>query len=416
MTKIADTDSDPTNDSGTGRDGTRIDKSWYDAFVAVIDALIHSTNNTAVTPADIIDEVVDARGSIGTLDGRIDVEHNEDGTHKDTGIISTFITETTLMGGLGAVNVIRNDDFQVSPDGDAAAPVYWPLTGAGASVARTGTGLGDTSRKIGDFAAKVTRAGTNCYIENALLSGTAFTRADFLKGKYVAFGAWVKCSSPNIARLTVYDGIGSSSSSYHTGGGTWEFLAITRQIDSSATQIAVRGVVDTSDGNAIFSGATAMLVDADVDLIQYKPCPILGPSTAHFSISGDVAVGTTQGQMTLSRAGIIKDVQCLAKTGPVGADLIFDVNTYDGASYTSMFTAGARPKIADGDTMGGSQPDTTYARRCLRGGFGTSVGAGAILTLDVDQVGSGTAGADAGIEVRGLQYATPLERFYNYDD
>jgi hypothetical protein len=148
MTKLADTDSDPVNDSGTGRDGTRVDETWYNAFVTAIDALIHSTNNPTITPADTIDEVVDARGSIGTLDGRIDVEHNEDGTHKNTGIIATFITEAQLMGGLGGVNLIRNDDFLSWPDGDSAAPVYWALTGAGASVARTGTGLGDTNRKI----------------------------------------------------------------------------------------------------------------------------------------------------------------------------------------------------------------------------------------------------------------------------
>jgi hypothetical protein len=417
MTKLADTDSDPVNDSGTGRDGTRVDETWYNAFVTAIDALIHSTNNPTITPADTIDEVVDARGSIGTLDGRIDVEHNEDGTHKNTGIIATFITEAQLMGGLGGVNLIRNDDFLSWPDGDSAAPVYWALTGAGASVARTGTGLGDTNRKIGDFAGKVTRAGTNCYLENILLDGTAFTRADFLRTKYIAIGVWVKCSTPNIARVAVYDGIGTSYSSYHTGGGAWEFLPITRQLDSSATEISVQCHVDTSDGNAHFSGATAILVNNDMDLIQYQASPVIY-GALHFSIGGDLTAGSNQGRMVMARGGIVKDVQCLAKTAPTGADAIFDVNTYDGASYTSMFSAGARPKILDAASppVGGSQPDDTYARRCVRGAYGASIGAGSVVTLDVDQIGSGTAGADAVVEVRTLQYASPLERFLNHDD
>jgi hypothetical protein len=38
------------------------------------------------------------------------------------------------------------------------------------------------------------------------------------------------------------------------------------------------------------------------------------------------------------------------------------------------------------------------------------------MTLDVDQVGSGTAGADAVVEVGVLQYASPLERFLGYSD
>lgn len=415
MTKIADSDSDPVDDSGTGRDGTRINKAWYDALITVIDGLIHSTTNTAVTPADVIDEVVAARGSTADLDTRIDVEHNEDGTHKSTGLIATFITETGLMGGLGGVNLIRNDDFQVWPDGDSSAPVFWTLSGAAATVARTGTSLGDTSRKIGDFAAKVTRAGTNCSLANTLLDGTAFTRADFLKQKYLAFGMWVKCSTPNIARIAVADGAGTSYSSYHTGGGTWEFLAITHQVDSSATEITVSGTVHNSDGNAIFSGATALLLGSDFNIVEYQASPVLY-GAMHFALGGDLATGNNQGRVVLARGGIVKDVQCHAKTAPVGADAIFDVNTWDGAAYTSMFQAGSRPTIADGANDGGDQPDDTYARRCLQGAFGSSPGDSSIMTLDVDQVGSGTAGSDAVVEVRVLQYASPLERFANYDD
>jgi hypothetical protein len=175
--------------------------------------------------------------------------------------------------------------------------------------------------------------------------------------------------------------------------------------------------VDTSDGNAHFSGATAILVNNDMDLIQYQASPVIY-GALHFSIGGDLTAGSNQGRMVMARGGIVKDVQCLAKTAPTGADAIFDVNTYDGASYTSMFSAGARPKILDAASppVGGSQPDDTYARRCVRGAYGASIGAGSVVTLDVDQIGSGTAGADAVVEVRTLQYASPLERFLNHDD
>lgn len=403
-----------TNDSGTGRDGTRADETWYDALLAAINVQVLSSTNPSLTPADAIDEVVTARGSLGALDDRLDVSINEDGTLKSTAT-STFITETQLMGGLGGVNLVRNDDFMVWPAGDSAAPLYWDLTGAAATIARTGTGLGDTSRKVGDFAAKVTRNGTNATLTNTLLSGTAFTRADFLKQQYIGFGVWVKCSTPNIARVSVADNTGTTYSSYHTGGGSWEFLAVTRQIDSSGTAIIVGGVVDTSDGNAIFSGATALLLQDDLDVVQYQPSPVMY-GAINFSLSGNLGAGVNQGRFVMARGGIVKDVQCLLKTAPVGADVIFDVNTWDGGAYTSMFSSGARPTVADGATRAGTQPDDTYARRCVRGGFGTSISAGAELTLDVDQVGSGTTGADAVIEIRTLQYASPLERFLEHDD
>ena len=418
MSKVADADSNPVNDSGTGRDGTRIDESWYDAFVAVIDGLIHSTNNPTIAPNDIIDEVVTARGSTSALDDRWDAEHNEDGTHDiSSGVLSTFITQTDLMGGLGGVNLIRNDDFQMWPDGDTSEPLYWPLTGAAATVARTGTGLGDTSRYVGDFACKLTRNGTNCYIENVLLGGSGFTRADFLQGKYLAFGIWAKCSTPNIARIAIYDGIGRTySTSYHVGGGAWEFMPVTRQLDSSATEMTIECHVDTSDGNAIFSGASALLLESDFELTHYQPTPQVPYGALHFALSGDLSVANNQARIVLSRGAIIKDVQCLAKTAPTGAAAIFDINSWDGASFTSMFST--QPEIADGASppVGGAQPDGTYARRCLRGTFGSTMSAGGSITIDVDQIGSGTAGADAVVDVRAMQYGTPLERFLNYND
>ncbi len=413
MSKLEDIDPTVVNDDGTGRTGTRVDKAWKDAFVVALDSLIHSNTNTAVAPNAIIDEVIASRGSLANLNAFHDVEHNEDGTHKNTGLIATHVTESQLMGGLGNVNVARNDDFLVWPAGDTSAPLYWPLTGAAATIARTGTGLGDTSRKVGDFAVKLTRVGTDCYLENALLAGAAFTRANFLRSKWVALGMWVKCSTPNIARIQIDDGIGTSQSAYHTGGGAFEFLSITRQLDSSATRIGIRARVDTSNGNAVFSGAGAMLLDSDMDAVQFAPCP-MAYAFKHFVLGGTVETGTNLGRVVLARGSIVKDVQMLIKTAPTDAALKIDINSYDGASYTSMFST--VPEIAASAFVGGAQPDGTYARRCLRGEFGTSRVAGGELSLDVDQVGSTIPGSDLAIEVRSLVYNTPFEKFLNHDD
>jgi len=395
-----------TNDDGTGRTGTRLNEAFYNALVDSINDQVASATNPTLRPQDTIDEVVTARAAYPDLDARLD----------DLALassITSLVTTSQVMGGLGGVNLIRNDDFLVWPDGDSSAPWAWTLTGAAATVARTGTGLGDTNRKVGDFACLLTRAGTNCYIQNSLLAGSAFTRANFLAGKYVAFGMWVKCSTPNIARLQINDGIGTGSGSYHTGGGAWEFLTVTRQLDASATTLLLRGAVDTADGSAYFSGATAILLNSSLTLGQYQPSPVVY-GAMHFALAGNLTVATNQGRVILARGGIVKDIQCLAKTAPTGQAAIFDVNSWDGANYTTMCTT--KPQLADGVVAGGAQPDGTYARRCLRGAFGASPGAGSIVTLDVDQVGSGVAGADAVVEVRMLQYASPLERFLNYSD
>jgi hypothetical protein len=405
------------DDTGTGRDGTPVDVAFIDAIGDAIDAETLSATNPTVTTKDIQDEVVASRGSEASLDARLDVEHNEDGTHKAL----PYATVTQLLGGIGGVNLVQNDDFLLWPDGDAAAPDGYVLAGAGAAVARTGTGLGDTSRKIGDFACKVTRAAADVSLTRSILAAAGFTRADFLKARYAAGGAWVWCATPNAARVAVYDGAGYEYSAYHTGGGTWEWLPATRLINNAATVLDVVAKVENAAVAAIFSGFSLAIVDSDLDLPHEVVCPVLY-GTMHFAVAGVLAATANVGRFLPSRPGIVKDVQLHVKTAPTGAAIDVDVNTNTNVpastvypTLASMFTA-THPTIAAADFMGGRQPDGTYARRCLRGptSGATVVGAGGLLTIDIDVVGSGVAGADLGGEVRVLQYQSPLERFQTF--
>lgn len=408
MSKIDSSLPAMVDDDNTGRTGTREDVAFFQMWRDAINLQVASNINPTVMPADTIDEVITARGSKSSLDDRLDVSLNEDGTLKDTAT-STLITVTEFMGGLGGVNLVTNDDYLLWADGDASAPDGYTLSGG--SVTRCGTGLGDTTRKIGDFCAKMTRSGTDITLKKSLLSGAAFTRADFVKSLYACAGAWVKCSTPNVARIALYDGAGYTYSSYHTGDGTWEFLPVTRQINVAATELSILDCVSNSDASAHFSGWSLLLLDSNQTLSGYVPSPCLYGSM-HFSISGNLSVLSNVGRMMPARSGIVKDVQCHLKTAPLVTAAIFDVNTWDGASLTSMFST--RPQVAAGANYGGAQPDTTYARRCLKAMSGASIVAGGILTLDVDQIGTGTVGADASVEVRVLQYASPLERFQTY--
>jgi hypothetical protein len=399
-----------TDDSGTGRDGTRWDAAFYGELLDAINIQVLPTTNPTLTPAAMVDEVVQARGSTGSLDTRLDVSLNEDGTPK-AAAFTGYATVTDLLGGIGAVNLVTNDDDLVWPDGDAAAPVGETLAGTGAAVARCGTGLGDTKRKIGDFCAKLTRGTTDASLTHSLLSGAAFTRADFVKSLYAAAGRWVWCATPNVARNAIYDGAGYSYSSYHTGDGTWQWLPVTRQINVAADRLELIRQTNNSAVAAYFSGGTLVLLNSNLLLPAYLPSPVVY-GMIHFGLSGTIGAGTELGHAVPSRPGLVKDVQLDIKTAPTGQDLICDVNTYDGGAHTSMFST--RPKIVAGAGLGGAQPDTTYARRCLRGGFGATIAAGARVTLDVDQVGSGTPGSDLVVEVRVLQYQSPLERFWAY--
>jgi len=394
------------DDSGTGRDGTVVDVAFLDAWETTINDQVASATNPTIKPKDTIDEVVTARGSMATLDTRLDVSLNEDGTLKAQ---PGYATITQLLGGLGGVNLVQNDDFLLWAAGDAAAPGGYVLAGVGAAVARIGTGLGNTDRKIGDFACKLTRAAADLTLTRTVLDTAAFTRANFLKARYAAGGAWVLSSTANAARVAVYDGVGYTYSAYHTGGGTWEWLPVTRTINAAATRLDIIPEVKNGAG-AIgnFSGVTLVIIDSDLSLPHELMCPVQ-VGTMHFSVGGAVAGASNIHGYEPGRPAIVKDVQLFIKTAPTGQALIVDVNSWDGAAYTSMFST--RPQIADGAFRGGAQPDTTYARRCLVAQSGAALAVGGELSFDVDQVGSGVAGSDLRVEVRAMEYQSPLERF-----
>lgn len=80
--------------------------------------------------------------------------------------------------------------------------------------------------------------------------GPGSTKEFYIKyaGRSVSFGAWVKCGAGNHARLFIYDGVSSTYSSYHTGGGTYEWLEVTQSISTSANEFRVKIIGEQSSG------------------------------------------------------------------------------------------------------------------------------------------------------------------------
>jgi len=109
-------------------------------------------------------------------------------------------------------------------------------------------------------------------------------------------------------------------------------------------------------------------------------------TTLSFAVTGTLAVGTDKAPTLLAPCTLtITKVKLVVKTAPSGQAIIVDVNK----NGTTIFTTqGNRPQIAAGATTGDSgTPDVT------------SLAEGDKLTVDIDQVGSGTAGADLTVEV-----------------
>ncbi len=308
---------------------------------------------------------------------------------------------------LGSVNLLADPTFLIWQAGDTTAPAHWSLTSA--TIVRTGTGLGDTTRKVGAYAAKVTASASPGKFNQNLLPTGSFD--DSFKTLSFSCGAWIKSSTGSSARAYIDDGVAVSTSAYHTGGGAFEWLTVTGAIGSSGTKVDVGLRIETNAQVAYLSGMTCVL--GQIPPAAYVPAPIIY-RLYETLIAGTLTTGTDKAHIPVVRPGIVKNVDLTVLTAPTGASLIIDVGSFlSGTGFVSMYST--RPTIVATASYGDAIPDSTYARRCLthqNGGAGIT---GGVLSIEIAQVGSTIAGADLRVQIRVLEYARPLEAFLAYN-
>lgn len=388
------------DDDGSLTLGTEIDKAVFDAIKASIEDEIVSATNPGVDPSETTDEVVAARGSMDTLDERLDVALNEDGTLKSQASLVT----ATDAGSLPQTNTVVNDTFLIWAAGDSSAPTSWTLAGTGAACARAGTGLGDTTRKVGDFCAKLTYGSTTLTLVNSVLTTAAFSRLSHLQQESIGFGAWVKSSVASQARVYITDGVTTTYTSYHTGDGTWQWLSSTHAISDTGTKIDVGISVESSAGNPVYLSGVTVLI-SNVAPAGWRPTPTHN-STVAFMMQGGQSTGTGKGFYTFNRPAIIRYIECNLRTAPTGATTFkVDVNKGGTTMLASVIAFTASDKNA------AKAPDSaTYSQYCFAGGnlaSGTTITDE--LTYDIDAVGSTVAGSDLSVKIRFTEFIDPFD-------
>lgn len=162
-------------------------------------------------------------------------------------------------------NMLKNGSFESWSAGAAAAPDAWTLLGAGASVAREATII-----RFGEYSAKVTRGGADCYIYQLLFGIDADTNT-YWRGRTVTMGCWVYATVASRARISIHDGVASVFSSYHTGGSSWEFLTVSITLNAAATALYGYCQVYNGDTDGYFDGAI---------LVEGPICPAFAPKPA----------------------------------------------------------------------------------------------------------------------------------------
>ncbi len=394
-----------TDDSGDGVSGTEIEKSVFDDIKAAIEDQVWTTNNTTVKPKTITDEVIAARGNEASLDARLSGVIDDDGNLLTP---ASLVTETILQEAIGLTNLAKNDTFIIWPAGDTSAPAYF--TNSGSTLARCGNGLSDTTRKVGPFCVSLTNAGT---MYQEVLDSGVWSVADQFEGLEVSLGCWVKSSIASHARIQITDSATTTSSSYHTGGGSWEWLTVTHTVSASASYLRFQFNV-ASNGTAYFSGPNFVL--SDQEPTRWRPAPTI-TSTLYFPFRGVPTVENGRATYVFQRPAIIRSVYAYAATPTSGTTFTIDIEKGNGdATWASIFSAGSDAILNDGKRFGVKVPDSsTYSNYNFSGIFddaATSV-SGAVLRLNID---AAAVVADGFVQVRCLQWANPLESLLAHDD
>lgn len=405
MTLLAGAAWTPTDDDGTGGTGTIVNAAWVAAIKASLEANIHSATNPTVDPNDLVDEVVTARNAYGSLDARLDAMDVS---------IGSVPTPGAILASVGKTNLFYNELFEVWPTDDAEVPAGFALAGAAGTIARCGTGLADTNRKIGDFCAKVTRVAADTTLQQVILNAAAMTAgAPAFQSKVCGFGAWVRSTSIGGARIFINDGVGTTYSTANVAANTWEWLTVQRTLNAAATLLNAGVINDVNAASCYLSAPTVFIGDTGGAPTEWAPSPV-EYVTHTFHIPGAQTTGASKIIWMPMRPAIVRNVILTLTTAPTGASFIVDVNTWDGAAFTSMF-GGTKPSIAISKQYGIRQPDGTYTRRCLSPTYFDPILEGTAVSFDIDQIGSGVAGSGLTIELQVLQPSRFYESIFPYN-
>ena len=157
-----------------------------------------------------------------------------------------------------------------------------------------------------------------------------------------------------------------------------------------ATARTIGGTSFDGTGNiavGLAATATALATARTIGGVSFDGTANVAVTSAFtFSKVGDLTVAAGKGRLKVPMAITIVDVTATCNTAPTGAAALFDVNK---GGTTIFSTQGNRPTVAAGSQDGAAAtPDVT------------AVAAGDVLTVDIDQIGSSTVGADATVVIR----------------
>ena len=263
----------------------------------------------------------------------------------------------------------------------------WTLEKGGTSAATANFTREGTTIDSGTYAmkAEITIAGSS---DSYLRVKQSAWRPAKYQGLTVVLGVAVRVATSSKVRLSIYDGVGTTYSSYHTGGGSFEVLTAKRTIDSAATELTVKVEITSDFLDSIYVDSSFLyIVNSNIDTtaqaaLAYREKHDL--KAVYVDTSGNVGIGTTNpsakfevdGSVIINESGAAVDFRV---EGDTKTNLLFVDGSADrvgiGASTPDcqfhVFAADAT-QTANGDSVACLENSGNAALQILSGA--TSIG------------------------------------------
>lgn len=220
----------------------------------------------------------------------------------------------------------QNPDFESWMFGPNAAPDSWTLVQSGtvsqvSAAVSTSTQL--TNVENGSYSAKLQGANPILYQRMDQAFG-----ATYWQTRTVTFSAWARCSTTNTACASIYDGVGTTQSSFHTGDGTWQLLSVTRTINGGAT--LVRAQCQVVSGTAYFDNTYFNSGVSSISALTW-----LNGQTVSILADGNILPQTTVQSGVISWDGtnynkVIYGLPYVAQLQPVNPEIVLPTGTIQG--------------------------------------------------------------------------------------
>jgi len=182
-----------------------------------------------------------------------------------------IITPTSLAGNNIEMKYFICYEITPCSTGSTANPDGWGLQTETTDIYRQHNDGGTLTKDGSFYSLKIVLGGV--YFPSGYLASEEWTQQ--FAGRTVTFGCWLKTSKATNAQLGIYDD-GFNYSSYHTGGGDWEWIEVTHTFAASQAQVNfyIFNAGTAVDGSTIVYVSQPMLVfGSHIGEGNYQPKP-----------------------------------------------------------------------------------------------------------------------------------------------